>query len=254
MNIEFKTLVLWLNANRLSLNIKKTNYMIFSPHKRASPDINLLINGENISRVYETKFLGVILDHKLSWNPHVRYIKNKISKTIGILFKARKSLGCKYLVSLYNTLVLPYLSYCLIVWGGANQTTLDPLIKMQKRALRCICNVNRRASTQELFKNTRILKLNDIYRYSQILFMYKFKKGLLPDIFNNLFTFNYEIHQHHTRQSSLIHVPKFKTLLSKNYIKYSGVLAWNNISNHVSDDVCIATFKKRVKTSILKHY
>ena len=228
--------------------------MIFTPKRKCSQDLNLQINGEMITRVYETKFLGVILDHKLNWKAHILHVKNKISKTLGIPYKARQILGRSYLISLYNTLVVPYLSYCNIVWGGVNLTSLDPLIKIQKRAIRCICNLKRRASTSEYFQMTRLLKLVDINQYSQIIFIYKFSKGMLPDIFNHFFKYNNEIHSYRTRQSNLFHAPKFNSFLSKSFITYSGVLAWNAICKNVSTDLCLNGFKKCVKKLFLHNY
>ena len=70
-----------------------------------------------IEEVRHTKFLGVILDNKLNWHAHCEYICGKMSKGIGIIIKARKVFNEATLLSLYNSLILPYLSYCIHVWG-----------------------------------------------------------------------------------------------------------------------------------------
>ena len=115
------------------MNVKKTHFMIFQPSRKkilSNPCIK--IENEEIDRVKECKFLGVMLDEKLTWTSHILYIKSKVAKTIGVIRKARQVLGRAYLLSLYNTLILPYLMYCNIIWGSANQSTLLPLIKIQK--------------------------------------------------------------------------------------------------------------------------
>ena len=65
-NTELKEISNWFSANLLSLNVKKTNYILFGNKK--PPDISLLINNEKLMRVYETKFLGVIIQANLKWN------------------------------------------------------------------------------------------------------------------------------------------------------------------------------------------
>jgi len=110
----------WFCANLLSLNVKKTNYISFG-HKQI-PDIDIFINSEKINRVYETKFLGVIIQHNVKWHAHSYLIKNKISKTIGIMNKVKHILSTSHLQLLYQTLIEPYLTYCSIIWASPEKT------------------------------------------------------------------------------------------------------------------------------------
>ena len=70
------------------------------------------------------KYLGVLIDYKLSWKNHIDSIALKISKTIGLLSKLRYFVPHKTLVNIYNSLVTPYLHYGLTVWGQASKTHL----------------------------------------------------------------------------------------------------------------------------------
>ena len=63
------------------------------------------------------KYLGVIIDHKLKWCEHISYVKNKVSKGLGIIFKARTDLDQHFLRTLCNSFVYPYLIYCIEIWG-----------------------------------------------------------------------------------------------------------------------------------------
>ena len=99
---EIPLLVEWLQTNRLSLNTKKTHIMVFGPNKKTETNtINIDIEGENIEIVHQTKFLGIILDDKLNWKYHITYIGKKISKSIGILSRAKPLLNSKMLCQLY---------------------------------------------------------------------------------------------------------------------------------------------------------
>ena len=116
VNIELTTINTWFYVNLLSLNIKKTNHMLFCNEKLC--DVPISINEENITRVCQTKFLGVIIQSNLKWNAHITSIANKISKTIGVRNKARHSLDTYHLKMLYQSLIEPYLNNCCIVWAN----------------------------------------------------------------------------------------------------------------------------------------
>ena len=108
LNTELPRITDWLNANKLSLNINKTHYIIFRPG-RLPLDFNqpLLLNNTPIQQESSTKFLGVIIDSRLKFTPHIQYIRNKTSKNIGILYKLRKILPKHTLIQLYNAFILP---------------------------------------------------------------------------------------------------------------------------------------------------
>ena len=86
-NKELIILTEWFNSNLLSLNIKKTSYIVFS--NKRNINVNLLLSGVQISRVDDTRFLGVVISSNLSWNKHIDVIVSKISKTVGLLSKVR---------------------------------------------------------------------------------------------------------------------------------------------------------------------
>ena len=95
-------------------------------------------NNTNLEQVTFTKFLGVIIDDKLTFERHIVYTKIKISKGLGIIIKARKYLNRELLLKLYNCFVFLYLTYCVEVWGNTAEKYLDPLIKVQKKIVRVI--------------------------------------------------------------------------------------------------------------------
>ena len=100
----------WLKVNRLSLNVKKTHYLVFTNAKNKRHNSELKIEGESISEVSKTKFLGVI-DQKLNWQHHISYISCKVAKGIGIIIKLRNILNNESLQSLYYAFVYPYMMF-----------------------------------------------------------------------------------------------------------------------------------------------
>ena len=137
MNKELQKLNTWLTANKLSLNISKTHYMVFDRGKEKNDQDSLYLNKILIERVKFTKFLGVIIDEKLTWTHHISYIKNKISKGFGIILRARKFFNKSALLKLYNFFVLPYLIYCVEIWGNASEIHILPIITLKKN---CTCH------------------------------------------------------------------------------------------------------------------
>ena len=253
LNIELQEIVVWLKANRLSLNIAKTHYIIFSSkRKNVTPSHDIHIEGNSIVQVNSCKFLGVMIDGKLSWQNHIDYIKQKIAKVTGVLYRARSRLSTEHLIKLYNALVIPYLYYCNIIWSVANVTVLNPLSRMQKQAIRCICFIQRRTSTDTYFKKLALLKLDEIAIYARAMFMYKYYNNKLPSLFNAFYNTNCNIHLHQTRQCNMYHLPPCKSELSKRFIKYTGAVTWNQISTIFDVNVKPSTFKKHLKTFILK--
>ena len=108
------------------------------------------------------KFLGVIIDHKFKWNDHITYVKSKISKSIGILYKIRRFLDMNTLIQMYHSFVFPYLIYCVEIWGNASAIHLDPLIKIQKKSIQAITFSESSAPSEPLFLRTKILNFDKL--------------------------------------------------------------------------------------------
>ena len=109
MNRELSKIASWLSANKLSLNIKKTHFIIFkSRGKKSNQNVSITINNQEIEQVKYTKFLGLYIDDEFTWKYHIDQVATKISKMTGIMAKARHYLSQKTLQTIYDTMVYPY--------------------------------------------------------------------------------------------------------------------------------------------------
>ena len=189
MNVELEKLSIWLYANKLSLNVAKTHFIIFRSIGMKKPvyDRELIINDEVVLQQNQTKFLGVILDEKLTWDPHIKYIKPKIAKGIGIVNKAKRLINSKTLLILYYSFIYPYFNYAVEVWGDTCDSYLKPLITLQKRAIRTITSSGWDDHTAPLFKQVKVLQLEKIHVYKIVLIMFKVWHKLVPNVFASLF-------------------------------------------------------------------
>ena len=160
INRELIKISQWLGANKLSLNVVKTKFMVFHASKKSVIYTELQINGNNIERVTQFIFLGLILESNLSWNKHINYISLKVSKAIGILLKSVYPLSV--LLTLYNTLVLPYFNYGILTWGSIVIED-HHLHKLQKKAVRIITQSDYIAHTEPLCKQNRLIKLPNMF-------------------------------------------------------------------------------------------
>ena len=139
INKELSKLQLWLNVNRLSLNISKTNYVIFHPFNKPSKDqITIKINKIALSQKTHLKFLGIIIDSTLSWKQQIKDISCKISRAIGVMYKLRPYINPTMLKNIYYSLIYSHMIYAIQVWGSAGKTEIHKILVLQKRAIKLI--------------------------------------------------------------------------------------------------------------------
>ena len=92
VNMELIKLSKWFSVNKLSLNIRKTSYMLFG-NRQVNDDIQICIDREELEKVHVTKFVGVYIDYQLDWKRHIDHIMNKVSKSISIIYRASQKLN-----------------------------------------------------------------------------------------------------------------------------------------------------------------
>ena len=130
------TLLQWVNVNGLLLNLKKTNYMIFS-RRRIDRDIfTLTMANVRIERKSEARFLGVLIDDKLAWSQHIATVKLKMSRYIGIMYKIKGLLPIQARLQLYHSFVQSHINFCCLVWGFSTKSNIESLFASQKKGMR----------------------------------------------------------------------------------------------------------------------
>ena len=253
---ELSRIAVWFKVNKLSLNIGKSNYMIFkNKHSnRTYDDLDICIDNNLITRVTHTKFLGVILDDNLTWNNHSVHIGNLVSKYSGILFRLKAFLNTDILFSLYNTLVLPHIHYCCLVWADGNNSNLNFIHRKQKRIVRLCTNSNFLEHSPPLFARLNTLTVFDLHKLAIASFMYKFKFNLLPAIFSDYFNTVRSIHAYRVRSSNSYRPFNFHSVLARNTIRRQGALLWNDIPVNICNNSSLKLFKRAFKINLISQY
>ena len=200
VNKQLAILYDWLCANRLSLNVAKTEFTIFRPpNVPLTNRITLTLAQTTIFESLKVKYLGIILDSRLTWKIHIDELCKKLGRTVGMLFKIRHQCNKNVLRSLYFSLFESHLSYGIPVWGSANRALTQKLFVLQKKAIRAITFSDFLAHTSPLFKDANVLKVADLFQYQVSSIMWDFDHNTLPKTLNLLFTKTKNTHSYGTR-------------------------------------------------------
>ena len=253
VNLGLNSIYEWICCNKLSLNVVKTQCMLFSNSIEMLPH-NVILNDNVIELVDSTKFLGLEIDTKLSWKQHISHICKILARNVGVMNKLNPFLPSNILLKLYNTLILPYLNYGLLAWGNSSQRNLERLLIIQKRAMRIICHENRLAHSNHLFFSNKVLKIEDLYNLRLGSFMFQLNKGELPASLSALFSKNQHFHSYPTTLSSSFHLPMVRTIYKQKTVVYSGPSFWNTLEESLKTLPGFFIFKRKLKAKHIASY
>ena len=237
MNEDLKLLYNWLCANRLSLNVSKTEFIIFRPPRtELGQRITLSLNRNKIFESTKIKYLGILLDSRLTWKHHIFELRKKLNKAVGMIYKL-KNIGCdqQILRSLYYSLFQSHLTYGLCIWGTAHSDYIYKLFLTQKRAVRAIAGLDFNASTKDAFRNLQILKIHDLFKFQYASLMWDQDHNLLPKCFNNFFVRVADTHSYETRSSAAnklsINIKISTKTHGESLLQYQGPKILNELKN-----------------------
>ena len=256
-NDELKKVAKWFEANKLTVSISKTKYMIFLPRNNMNIPVELQvkIGCQTIERIGSDmpdkcfKFLGHILDDKLSWESHIRNIQSKISAGNFALARVKKTLPTSIKNLLYNSLIKSHLEYGILAWGGISQSKLNKLLNIQKKAIRNVSGKFKLSHCDPLFHSLQVLKIHDLYRYNCAVFMYKYKENMLPESFNNMFT-----PLNDPNRTLGYRIPRSRTTFLGQFPLPSLPRIWNAQPLDIKSSRSVNVFRSRLLSSIVDEY
>ena len=243
-NSELENVSNWLKANKLSLNTKKTNILLFRTVKKQLPnDFTLRVNGVLIKEKSCAKYLGVLIDNKLSFYEHCNHVCNKLVKGNAILSKIKYFVPHKVLRNVYFARIQPHMDYGITTWGFGCKTYLQSIQKLQRKSIRLFNLKPRRFPTKALFFDNKILPLHNILRFKNGCLLWKASHNALPSNLNALFR------KTHTR----FFKPFRRLKLTQANITYAGVKFWNHTPHEIREQSTFSAFKKKLKKYLLEH-
>ena len=195
-NLELEKASTWFKANKLTLNVKKTKFMIFTDKniQISLNGLNLKIGDTDIEQVGKNckekyfKFVGIVLDDKLSWEGHIQHICKKLASANYAINTTKNFMPLKIRKTLYFSLFDSHINFGNLLWGCAANKLLSKVENLQKKCIRNVALTHFKAHTEPLYKKLCILKFKDKLSFSRSVFMHKYRNKKLPESFSNKFT------------------------------------------------------------------
>ena len=253
INSDLNSVHNWLLANKLTLSVEKTEYMIVGSRQRLNQinsDPDILIGDHMIKRVSNKKFLGVVLDEQLNWHNHIDNQCAKISKNIALLRRAKGFLTENALITMYNSLVLPHFTYCSTVWHNGNITHIDKLSKLQKRAARVITNSGYDIRSTEILNRLNWEPIANILEQREQTMTFKAINKMTPKYLTEMFTMSQNDNYALRSNERKLHLSKPNTNFLKKSFSYRAAVSWNKLPNEILEEhehLSLNQFKRLAK-------
>jgi len=247
VNEDLRSLSNWFDSNSLTLNIDKSKYILFcSKRKEVNNTGTIKLSGQEISRVKNIKFLGIIIDEYLEWNTQVKNVLLKMVAGNYSLSMVKNILPVKSKLLIYNSNVYSHLNYALSAWGPLLKSRdVKRLQIQQNKSIRQIFNLRKRTNLAEFYKKAKILKINSLIELSLLKISYRYINELLPKRIVNLY--NLSNHEYHTRNRNNLRALLHTTQIYNNSFLGKAPGLWLNVSQALKTKKNIKVFARAFK-------
>ena len=260
-------LVDWVNSNGLSLNLKKTIYMIFGGTRKTTNE-RFFIGGTEIEKRSDARFLGVIMDDKLTWSKHISAIKARMSRYFGIMFKLKRWLPLGPRLQIFHSFVQSHINYCSLVWGFAAKSHIDSLFSKQKTGMRAIIegkvftkyeDGKLPTRTKSFFNKYKILSVHNIITKNALVFIHKLNHfpDMLPESVRDTISQNRPVSRTNEMDAAVWQLSYGsthfkKSLFFKGPLLYVQDLNSSLIDSNIMLSVSLQYYKTAIKRELLK--
>ena len=251
----FKDLMKYLTFNKLVPNLKKSKLMYFT--SRPLPDAleDISFGTEKIEWVSEMRYLGVTLSSKMTFQSHIDKVTAQLSRYIGVFSQLSKIIPHDILKLLYFSFIVPHLCLHIVVWGASPDFHLNKLKTKQNTLLRMILKVRYENGRPlmgniELYKNLRVLNLDNLYKLHLFKFMVLMLRGCLPNFYNMLLRPLISNHVYNTRAGVFRH-PLLGSEIERRSIMHQVIMLYENVPHDFYIDVSISTAVRKYKRFLM---
>ena len=231
-NKEMNKVQNFMQANKLSLNLKKTEYMLLrnSKNTKNTNQFKLKLNDYEIQEVEEIKFLGIKIPTDLKFKTHYEHVISKMKSGLAALNMVKKTLPTRTKLQIFNALIKPHYEYASIVWTPSlTKTQINKIIKLQKQGLRLVYSTHRMSHSSVLFIKSGITRFDLIFKKSTIELLHKAEQNLLP---KKLAKAIKEITKSKNTRKNNIRIP---TIYKKGDLFYEILNTWNNLPKEMKE-------------------
>ena len=257
INADLAALKLWLQGNKLSLNVAKTEAMIIGSRgklkKLASSDSvkpRFNIENDDIKMAEDTKYLGVKVDQQLKWSSQLASLTSKISRGIGILRYSKRYVPASTVKQMYKSLVEPHFRYCCPVWGNVGETSLTKLQKLQNRAARIVTGSRYDQSALPLIRALGWHTVREILDLETLKMVFKSLNGDAPSYMSDMFTRVSETTSRVLRNSDInLRTPMLRTSAGLGCFSFRGASLWNGLQKELKGAPTLKKFQEGLMKS-----
>ena len=256
LNHDLSNVYEWLSANKLTLNMTKTEFMLIASRQKLSQFMespSLAINENAIEQVTSAKSLGVYVDQNINWECHIENVSKKIACAIGAIKRIRHLTPLNVLVNVYNSLIQPHFDYCNVVWGNCNKGLSKKLQRLQNRAARILMSASYDSNLDDLFRALGWRRLYYQRLEQKSILMYKTLHGVTPDYLRSRFVYRDNVSAYRLRntENKLVR-PQSRTDYLKRSFLYSGAQLWNNLPVDLRQASSLTDFKSKLSRHSFK--
>ena len=243
----------WFRANKLTLNLSKTQFLLFKTHPKTAT-FSIELQGITIKPSNDCKFLGIKLDDKLDWTPHINERILRIKRNINMLRTNVNGLNSSAKKLIYYGHIHSHLTYCLLIWGGSiKKSDLARLTKIQNK---CVRLIEPKLNLDDIYKKHKILRIESLIQLEEIKFGFKLINKLLPKKLQNLVDHDSKgitlakMHAYDTRNKKIPNLPCSNNNKYRNSFLNKGMVSFGNLPYQLKSktnvSAVIAGFKRAI--------
>jgi hypothetical protein len=240
----------YLVGNKLMLNASKSELIVFRTINKRIPTLSITINGSIITASKCVKYLGIILHENLKWSDHHQLIRQKISRSLGLLYKLKFVLNLRAKKSIYFALIHSYLSFATTIWAYTNNNSIQLLQVLQNKSLKTVYNLHNRFPTTQLYLDVaKILPIKALYVRQVLIFAYT----NIHSISYHTINFSYRTHNFNTRRGNTLNVNYARLVTTGQKISHIGPKLFNDIPTNLQVTTPFNSFKTKTTHYILSN-
>lgn len=256
INYDLNNLSIWLKENMISLNVKKTKFMLVRGVRASmtNEDCDIKIENEHMESVGVIKYLGVMIDKHLNFKDHVNYIIKKIAKKVNFLFRIGDSVSALTRTIIYKSLIAPHFDYCSTIFLSIGETELNLLQKAQNRAMRAIIRCNKYTPIKQMLSALHFFNVRQRIALNTLIFIHKMKLRISPSYLTESLKNVGETHSYNTRQRNNIRIAKCNQTRTQHTLMYNGFKIYNDLPDNIKTTDNVNTFRRKAKEYVKEMY
>jgi len=251
VNGDLDMLFTWLQCNRLSLNISKTVYMLFTDKNILRPP-DIKIAGSSINRVAESKFLGITIDSRLTFTTHISSVCRHVSKSIGLMNRLSALLPSHTKTNIYYSLIYSRVNYGIVAWGAGSINSTRKLANLLLKAHRI---VNYQSYPHSTDGPVELLTFGSVYQYFTAMKLYKTLRLDYHPHFSDLYRRLLPTHDYRTRFNNELHfnIPFYSKIKCNRSFLYQSISTWNSLPDDIKRCSTLLSFKSQLRDWLLSN-